>query len=37
MNELGQAEVAIAEGCRVAEASRQIGATQQTFFLPLSI
>ena len=37
INELGQAEVAIAEGCTVVEASRQIGVTQQTFYLPLSI
>ena len=27
-----QAEAAIAEGCTVAEASRQIGVTQQTFY-----
>ena len=31
-NKLRQAEVAIAEGCTVAEASRQIGVTQQTFY-----
>ena len=28
INKLRQAEVAIAEGCTVAEASRQIGVTQ---------
>ena len=32
INKLRQAEVAIAEGCTVAEASRQIGVTQQTFY-----
>ena len=32
INKLRQAEVAIAEGCTVAEALRQIGATQQTFY-----
>ena len=32
INKLRQAEVAISEGCTVAEASRQIGVTQQTFY-----
>ncbi len=32
INKLRQAEVAIAEGCTVAEASRQTGVTQQTFY-----
>ena len=32
INKLRQAEVAIAEGCTMAEASRQIGVTQQTFY-----
>ena len=32
INKSRQAEVAIAEGCTVAEASRQIGVTQQTFY-----
>ena len=32
INKLRQAEVAMAEGCTVAEASRQIGVTQQTFY-----
>ncbi len=32
INNLRRAEVAIAEGCTVAEASRQIGVTQQTFY-----
>ena len=32
INKLRQAQVAIAEGCTVAEASRQIGVTQQTFY-----
>ena len=32
ISKLQQAEVAVAEGCTVAEASRQIGVTQQTFY-----
>ena len=32
INKLRQAEVAMAEGCTVAEVSRQIGVTQQTFY-----
>ncbi len=32
INKLRQAEVAMAEGCTVAEVSRRIGVTQQTFY-----
>ena len=32
INKLREAEVAIAEGNTVAEASRRIGVTQQTFY-----
>ena len=32
INKLRQAEVAMAEGCTVAEVSRRIGGTQQTFY-----
>lgn len=32
INKLRRAEVAIAEGCTVAGASRRIGVTQQTFY-----
>ena len=32
INKLREAEVAISEGSTMAEASRRIGATQQTFY-----
>ncbi len=32
INKLREAEIAIAQGCTVAEASRQIGVTEQTFY-----
>ena len=32
INKLREAEIGIAQGCTVAEASRQIGVTEQTFY-----